>query len=61
MMATSPTPELTLLAISSLRDCTRSSVTGVFIIAINATAGGQSPINDGGGEASKADHLLLTP
>jgi hypothetical protein len=40
MMATSPTPELTLFAISSLRDCTRSSVTTGFTIAINATAGG---------------------
>ena len=44
MMAISPTPELTLLAISSLRDCRRSSAASVFIMAINATAGGLSRI-----------------
>src|SRR6516165_4091336 len=38
MMATSPTPELMLLAISSLRDCRRSSATSVFFISVDATA-----------------------
>jgi hypothetical protein len=44
MMAISPSPELTLLTISSPGDYRRSSAANVLIMTINATAGAQSRI-----------------